>query len=403
MLKDSIITLAALDILESEMVIAKNTERKYELLFGQKDGRSNVGGTIKIRKPPRYAVRSGAAFSASDIGDESVDFSIGTQIGIDTELTSVEMAQDLSSFTDQVLKPQISRLAHAIDVAVATAAYQAATNFVGVPGTTPTDIDTYLEAGAVLDRELAPRDGQRIAAIGPTQQQKLVKAASGLFQNDSKISKQYDSGEMGSALGLRFNMSQNVQTHTVGTLAAGALVNGAGQTGATVNVDGAGATTWNKGDKVQFAGCYAVHPITKANLGVLRVFTVTAQTAAVAGAAALPISPSIVTSGVTQNCTASPTDNGAVTVFGHATNYSALVAAQGLVWHKSAIALGFQELPMPRGAEGSTKTDKKLGISLRLVRQYDIDTDKHKCRFDVFYGTSLVRPEWVVPVQGGAL
>jgi len=36
------------------------------------------------------------------------------------------------------------------------------------------------------------------------------------------------------------------------------------------------------------------------------------------------------------------------------------------------------------------------GISLRLVRQYDINNDLFPCRFDILYGYKTIRPQLAV-------
>jgi hypothetical protein len=33
------------------------------------------------------------------------------------------------------------------------------------------------------------------------------------------------------------------------------------------------------------------------------------------------------------------------------------------------------------------------GISMRIVRQYDINSDKFPCRLDVLYGYKTIRPQ----------
>ena len=40
------------------------------------------------------------------------------------------------------------------------------------------------------------------------------------------------------------------------------------------------------------------------------------------------------------------------------------------------------------------------GISLRVVRQYDINNDRMPCRIDVLYGYSTIRPQMAVRLWG---
>src|SRR5207302_610439 len=81
----------------------------------------------------------------------------------------------------------------------------------------------------------------------------------------------------------------------------GYTVNGANQTGSSLLITG-GTNTFLKGDIVTLVGSNAVHPETKADLGYLRTFAVTADSGA--SATALAISPAIVVTGAKQNVTA---------------------------------------------------------------------------------------------------
>ena len=402
-LTDDIISLEALSILENNLVAAKHTDRKKEGLFGPHGG-SNRSDTIRVRKPNQYTVRSGRTFSAQNIEDQYTTMLIDTQIGVDTEIYSDEFKQDLSSFSDQVIKPQVSLLANYIDAAVLTAAKQTH-NIVGTPGTVPSALSTYLAAGVKLDHAACPRDGQRAMIIGPQMQADIVDALKGLTEKGSKIGSQYESGEIGRGVaGFNWDMDQNVQTHTVGPLGGTPLLNGAPANGATsVVTDGwtaAAASRLKANDVFTIASVYAVNPVSKASTGVLAQFRVTADFSSDAGGAGtISIEPAIYFSGARQNVSAQPADNAALTIVGAANT----AGANGAAWHKSAIALAFCELPKPDGVDmASTKTDKKLGISLRFVRWYDGDSDLWKARFDVKYGIKVLRPEWVVRVASGA-
>jgi hypothetical protein len=45
-------------------------------------------------------------------------------------------------------------------------------------------------------------------------------------------------------------------------------------------------------------------------------------------------------------------------------------------------------------------SDDQLGMSIRLIRDYDITTDKFPCRLDVLYGWAVLRPELACRIQG---
>lgn len=404
-LTDDIISLEALSILENELCFGKVVDRKKEALFG-KHGGSNRSDTIRIRKPNRYTVRSGRNYSAQDVVDEYTTMSVDTQIGVDTFIYSDEMTQKLSDFSDQIIRPQVTLLANAIDQAIADAARQTY-NEVGTHGSAANTLATFLSAGVALDRNACPRDGQRFMIVSPQGAADIVDGLKGLYQSDSKLASQYESGKMGrNVAGFNWDMDQNVGTHTVGPLGGTPLVNGASQTGATLVTDGwtaAAASRLKKNDVFTIAGVYAVNPVSKVALNVLQQFRVTADVSSDGtGAASIPIEPSIVVTGGQQTVSASPADNAALTIFGAAGAGTA--AANHIGGHKGAIALAFAELPKPDGVDmASTKTDKQLGVSLRFVRWYDGDADRFKARFDLKYGIKVLRPEWLVRVAGNTV
>jgi formylmethanofuran dehydrogenase subunit C len=129
-------------------------------------------------------------------------------------------------------------------------------------------------------------------------------------------------------------------------------------------------------------------------------FVVTADTASdSSGNMTIPISPSIVLSGQWQNVSATPTDNGAVTIFGHASSYANVATRQGLIFTKGAFAMVTADLEKPMGVWASERiSNKAVGIAIRFVKDYSILTDQSPARLDTIYGFKSVRPEMSVRV-----
>ena len=148
----------------------------------------------------------------------------------------------------------------------------------------------------------------------------------------------------------------------------------------------AAALRLNKGDVFTMAGCVRVHPETKVSTGVLQQFVITA--AAVSGATSISISPAIVVTGAGQNVTASPTNAGALVFAGTLST----ATGQTLAYHKDAFTFATADLILPDGVEFAARKMQD-GISLRIVRQYDISNDKMPCRIDVLYGYKTIRPQ----------
>ena len=244
-----------------------------------------------------------------------------------------------------------------------------------------------LTARKVLVDALAPGDA-RTLLLNTQDNLDLVDALKGLFQDSNEIAKQYREGKVGRTAGFG-DIYENtlLASQATGTAASATTytVNGATQVGAAITIQ-TGATTFKKGDVVTFAGCHRCHPESKADTGVLQQFVVTADYAG--GGGNLAISPAIVTSGGRQNVTASPTNGGAVVKVGGAS----AVYKPSLAYHKDAFAFATADLVMPGGVDFAAR-EVMDGVSMRIVRQYDINNDKFPARLDVLFGYKTIRPE----------
>lgn len=378
------VTREALRILHQKLNFVGNINRQYDDSYA-KDG-AKIGDSLKIRLPNEYTVRTGATLSAQDTTETSTTLQVATQKGVDVNFTSAELTMDMDDFSSRVLDPAMSVLAANIE-SDALSMYKDVYQIVDNDGNAPT-FKNIRQGAAVLNKALAPQDNNRSALLSPDHTTEVVDALKGLFQDSSAIKKQYREGIMGRTSGFDFYENTLVSDHTTGTAAktTGYLVNGASQTGASVTVD-TGSTTFLAGDIITIAGVNRVHPETKVDTGELQQFVVTANSGA--SATSLSISPSITTSGGSQNVTGSPADNAAVVKVG--AGASELLNST-MVFHKDAFAFATADLIKPKGVDFCAR-EVLDGISMRIVRQYDINNDKLPCRIDVLYGYKAIRPQ----------
>lgn len=391
----SMITKEALRILENNLAFTRRVNRQYDDKFAVEGAK--IGYVVNARKPVRYVVTTGQALQIQDATETQVPVTLTTQDHVDFQFSSADLALSVDMFKDRFLQPAVSALANKIDYA-GLQLYSQVSNLVGTPGTTPNALLTYLLAGVALDNSAAPQDEERHLVVTPKMQAYIVDALKGLFQQSTAIAQQYIKGQMGTAAGFNWAMDQNCPTHTVGPLGGTPLVNGAGQTGSSLITDGWTASAANrlkKGDVFTIGtgatGVYGVNPQSRQSTGDLAQFVVTADVASDgSGNATIPISPAIITSGAYQTVTGAPADNAAITVVGAANT----ATPQGMAFHRDAFTLVTADLPLPRGVDmGARVADKQLGISLRIVRAYDITSDQWPTRIDVLYGWASLRSE----------
>lgn len=380
------ITREALRILHQKMTFIGSINRQYDDSFAIEGAK--IGDTLRIRLPNQYTVRTGATIAVQDTEEAKVDLTVATQRGVDTSFTAKDLTLSLSDFASRILEPAMSVLAAVIEADALQTMTLDVYNMV-VSDAAAIDLLDILNGRKVLNENLAPLDNSRTALLSNGHSATLVNDLKGLFQDSSEISSQYRDGVMGRSAGFTFAESSHVADHTTGTGSKGDTtynIDGVAQTGATLVVDG-GTTTFLAGDIITLAGAFAVHPETKVASSVLQNFVITADSGA--SATSLAISPAIVTSGAKQNVSASPTDNGIVAKLG-AGNGEALNGT--IVYHKDAFTFATADLLMPDGVDFASRQEFD-GISMRIVRAYDINNDTFPARIDVLSGFKTIRAQ----------
>ena len=392
------ITRKCLEILENNLVLSRNVNKEYDDSFAVEGAK--IGSTLRIRLPDRALVTDGAALQVQDDNEQFTTLTVSSQKHIGINFTTAELTMQLDDFAERVLKPRISQLAASVDADVANA-YKSIFNTVGTPGTTPATALVLLQAQQKLNESAAPMS-PRYATVNPAANAGLVNGLSGFFNPTSTISRQFKTGMMGEGvLGYdEMNMSQSIVNHTTGSRAGTILVNEtvATQGQATITLDGlTSTTTVTVGDVFTIANVFAVNPQTRLSTGSLQQFVVTAaQTASGGDMANMAISPPMYTSSnALATIDAFPANNAAVTFVGTAST----VYPQNLVYHKNAITLATADLLLPQGVDMASRQVHN-GISMRIVRQYDINNDRMPCRVDVLYGFSTIRPPMACRIWG---
>lgn len=385
----SMITREALRILENNLAFTKRVNRQYDDKFAIEGAK--IGYVVNARKPVRYVVATGQALALQDATETQVPVSLTTQDHVDFQFSSADLKLSIDDFGDRFVQPAVAALANKIDYN-GLQLYKQVYNAVGTPGVTPIQLLTYLMAGVALDNNAAPQDEMRHLVITPKMQAYIVDALKGLFQQATAIASQYSKGQMGTAAGFQWAMDQNCPTHQGGTFTGVPAVNAtAGQTGSVLGTTGwTGNTGLRRGDLFTIANVFGVNPQSRQSTGELQTFTVTADLADTVTAINIPIAPAITTTGAFQTVNASPAAGALITMLAP----TGASSPQGMAFHRDAFTLVTADLPVPKGTDMASRvSDKQLGISLRIVRDYDITTDQFPCRIDVLYGWATLRPE----------
>lgn len=384
------------------------------------DGGGKSGGTIRVRKPIRYTVRTGTSRSNQDVLEHYVNVPAPSMKGVDFTINTSELSKDIEWVAERYLMPAVAQLASQVDLDIA-ANYTKIPNVVGLPGTDPNAYKYLTHIQRRMSELNVPNDGRRVLALNPGACASMQDTLKGLL-NANIVEDAVRRGELGMVARMKAAETNNVPVHTTGTFTTGStpVVNGNQAAGvkaiATTGWAASGAVL-KAGDVFTITGIQEVNPMTREATGVLKQFVAQSDvTADGSGEASIQVIPTDESAGLYytgpyKNMSAQITNGVAINVWGNgaAANDSSLsgaatetsVYSQSLAFHKDCFWLGMfpltSDLP---GAEVSTQTDSKSGVSIRVTRQYDITEDDIAYRMDIYYSTDVLMPDLGVRLIG---
>lgn len=408
LINPSVIAKEALMQLKNELRFAKLAHREYKQEFVK------VGDTVNIRKPVKFYTADGAARVNQDVEEANTPIVINQRKHVSWKFSTQDLTLTVEKYSERYIKPAMITLAQTVDMSGA-ALYNRVWNAVGSAGTIPGNYADIALSSRRLT-EMAVPNNERCAVLAPEPFHKIAATLTTLNMPQAALDA-WRSGEIGNLAGFKTFESVNLKNHVVGPLGGTPLVNGGTQGSAYSAVkntyqqnlvtDGwtaAAAARLKAGDVFTIAGVYAVNPVPgegttgKTVMPYLQQFVVKADVSSDgSGNATIPISPPIIASGPYQTVSAVPADNAAITVLGTAnTAYT-----QNLCFHKNAFALVTVPLELPDGASFKAREESE-GISVRVIKAYDIDTDDDVVRIDILYGWKDLYPDFAVRQIGAA-
>lgn len=386
LLTPSIITRETLVILENNLVAASRVNRQFENQFVK------IGASLTIRKPNKFVVSSGPALQVQDVTEPSTSITISNQKHVDFNFSSSDLTLTIEEFSERYIKPAAASLANQVDYDVLTN-YNQVQNLVGTPGALPS---TFADIGAIaqrMDEGAVPQDG-RTLVLNAAAYWSMANAFSNLFV--TKVSEGALKGFVANVANFEWYLDQNIQTFTNGAYAGAPKVNGASQTGSTLVTNGWTGSITNLltvGTVFTVAGVFSINPQSRQSTGVLQNFLVTAAASSDSGGnSSIAIYPAITTSGAYQTVSGSPANGATITIISGtaSTGY-----AQNLAFTKDAFGLVMVPMELPQGVDFAAR-EMYRNISMRVVRQYDINNDNMPCRIDILYGTTTYYSELAV-------
>ena len=353
----------ALPVLANNLVFPNLIHQDYSTDFVGK------GETIQIEKPPVYEANDfSGTISIQDSNMSSVDITMDRLADVSVEISSKDLSLSVPDFVDKVSGPMSVALAEKIN-AEGLQLVRDIPYFSGVAGTTPGALTDFSAIRKGLNTMKAP-SSDRSAVWDVDADTKFTEINNLIRLNESGEAKALREGEIGKIYGLSNYYSQDVYVHSAGaaTAATSPKVNGTVAEGATTMAIDASAMTGalKKGDLMTIAGA---------------TYTVTADSAdassnAIASVTFYPAAPA---GGIADN---------ADIVFADG---AAGGSVRNVGFHKNAFAFVTRALALPSDADGYVTSYN--GITLRVVRSYDITSKKEIMSMDVLYGFKTIYPE----------
>lgn len=392
----SIIAKEALFHLENNIIMGQKVHRQYKKEFVK------IGNSVTIRKPVKFIATDGATRSNQDVIEETTSIVINQRKHVSWNFSTQDLTLTIEEYAERYIKPAMIVLSNTIDRQLAIEGSQEFFNSTGTPGTTPADFAVLGDTGQKMDEEPVPDDGYRTLVLNPAGRWGLANGmggtGSGGIFNAEIVHGMVRRGRLGEIANFDIYGDQNIAVHTVGVHSGTPLVNDAAFANDTdvVAFDGMTGTQTGalaKGDVFTIADVFSVNDVSKDALSTLQQFVVTAAVNTTAGAGSATVFPdlndgSTASTAAYQTVDALPANNAAITIRGT----SAVSYPQNLAFHMNALALVTVPLELPDSATFKARADWR-GYSIRVIKDYDIDTDEEIIRLDILFGVKAIYPE----------
>lgn len=362
--------------LEDSLVIAPLCAMDKTAEFTTRASGWKVGDTVTFRTHGEYNVDEfQTTIATQSIRSSTRPLTIEKHFDISVELTAKELALDLDSFSEQVLRPSMYALAERCDTYLGTKILQAAGLYVS-DDLLASAADVALARKAAIIQQLSMN---RYSLVDHDLEAKLL-GQTWFNQAQTRGQEGVDSlntGRLGHTMGMDWFASiafpTNVVGHTAGDGTA-ATNNGAGgntnnQIGATtLTIDTTGAgTSFAAGDRLRIAG-------------VRRPLIVKTAIADLTAATSVELVDPI---------TEIIPDNAAVTVIGSGQS----LIYHGAIFDDKALGVAFPMLDLPESESAGIASAN--GINVRIVKAYDINTKKTTFSMDFMCGAFMLDPRHV--------
>ena len=339
------------------------------LVFPNLVYKENIDGSAAAKQGDTVSVRCPVFLQAEEFDEaegvtpqymqkNTIDIRLDHLATVDMQVDAIEAACDFDSIVKLFIEPAAAALAEKIN-AEGLELYKDIPYAAGTAGTLPTGLDALANASCILDENRVPA-GKRCAVWSPKATAALKQIPALVNAEKCGSTEALRTGSIGKVFGIENYMSQAVCKHEPAFTGTLTLAQDAEWADA-IRVQASAAGTLKHGDLLKIGD---------------QIVTVTRDVVLSASSAVnVRISPF-----------ANAVSGTAVEVLGaHDAN---------LVFHPDAFAFITRPLQTPAGVESYVTTYN--GISLRVVRGYDMQYKREMLSMDVLYAFRTIYPELAV-------
>jgi len=409
LLTNSIITKESIMQLEGNAVLSTMGDWKYSSMFAKEA--DQIGDSLRVRRPILSTIlEDDMTWVGNKPFESQVELKIDKSFLTPLYFSEADMTLRIEKFSSRFIEEAVAQLAVKIDKYFYGKVQESCHWSVG-QYETPITSDTILAAKELLDASSMPQNSEVYGILTPKHSRSLSNAQIVLFNAQKEISDIYRKGKIGTFAGIQFSESTTSPTHTDGSVWTGnagsfdvsvaGLTSGWAET-STITVSGfTVGRTVAAGDVFTLSGVngkvYNYNPLVGGQTPYVQQFVVREAVASTLSAGqTLVISPALVLSGEYQNCVGV---TGVVQLKGYS-NTSATMGQEGLIFHKSAIAMASPSLSMPKGTDKmAQESGEATDLKIRYSRDWNSINNVYVTRLDCLVGIKVLRPEWCARVR----
>jgi hypothetical protein len=403
---------------QNSLLVTATTWRGYE--DDITNAHTDTGGSVKVRKPVRYNVGTGATITGTtSTVEKEVTLTVDQRRFVEANFTTQDLTLSAKDqFRKRFITPMGRDLANTVDNYNAALMGADLNYFLGTAGSAPAEYKDAALTNSFMD-QLGIRAADRWLGYGTDTYAELI--SEGTLQNSFDLQLNKDvtrRGQLGQIADFQSyktifapkqiaGIGDIAATPTAGFVSAG-NVKTTVTSGNTIIVENLGVSStgvFNPNDKIKIAGYYSVNPITGDSTGKLIQFTITNAVPVDSDGSAeatITVSPAIISAATDPYRNVS----GSVGILGGAGSAISLASANSgvgsttllpyeinLAYVPEAVLFAAPPLMIPNSVvpkAAGLATDPETKISIRVLETYDGINDKIITRADILFGTQVL-------------